>query len=210
MLNFGINKGSLFIVAAPSGGGKTTIVKELIKKVDKIITSVSHTTRAKRPLETEGVDYFFISEQEFCRMIKNNEFIEHAHVFGKHYGTAVTQIDSRINSGIDVVLDIDWQGAQQIKKIYPDAVSVFILPPSLEVLQERLLTRAQDDVAVINSRMQKAQSEMSHFAEFDYLIINDDFANAVNDLISIVLSTRLTMHRQLAAHKNLLQLLDIN
>jgi guanylate kinase len=201
------NNGSLFIVAAPSGAGKTSIVKELIKNLDKVETSISHTTREKRPLETNGVDYFFISDQEFRKMIKNGEFIEYAHVFNNFYGTSVTQIDARLKSGIDVVLDIDWQGAQQIKRLFPSSVGVFILPPSLDALQERLHSRAQDKVEVIKKRMQEAQSEMSHYAEFDYLIVNDDFSRAVSELISIVKSKRLTIQRQIPIYKDLLSLL---
>ncbi len=201
------NKGSLFIIAAPSGGGKTSIVRELVKNLDKIVTSISHTTRPMRPLEQDGVDYFFISEQEFRKMIKNGDFVEHAHVFGNFYGTSVAQIDSRLQAGIDVVLDIDWQGAQQIKGLFPDSVGVFIVPPSLDVLRERLYSRAQDDIDVINSRMQKAQSEMEHYVEFDYLIINDNFEKAVTDLVTIVKSKRLTLQRQIAKHKDLLSLL---
>jgi len=201
------NNGSLFIVAAPSGAGKTSIVKELIKNLDKVETSISHTTREKRPLEKNGVDYFFISDQEFRKMIKNGEFIEYAHVFNNFYGTSVTQIDARLKSGIDVVLDIDWQGAQQIKRLFPSSVGVFILPPSLDALQERLHSRAQDKVEVIKKRMQEAQSEMSHYVEFDYLIVNDDFSRAVSELISIVKSKRLTIQRQIPIYKDLLSLL---
>lgn len=201
------NHGSLFIVAAPSGAGKTSIVKELVKNLDKVETSISHTTREKRPLETDGVDYFFISEQEFCKMIKNGDFVEYAHVFNNYYGTSVAQIDARLKTGIDVVLDIDWQGAQQIKRLFPSSVGVFIVPPSLAALQERLHLRAQDDVEVIKRRMQQAQSEMSHYVEFDYLIVNDDFSKAVSQLIAIVKSKRLTLQRQIAKHKDLLSLL---
>ena len=200
---------TLFIVSAPSGGGKTSIVKEVVKLADNIVTSISHTTRQKRPMEKDAVDYFFISENEFKVMIENDEFIEHACVFGNLYGTSVAQIDSRLKSGIDVVLDIDWQGAKQIKEIFPDSVGVFIIPPSLEVLRERLYARAQDNEDVINMRMQQAQSEMQHFIEFDYLIVNDDFSNAVDELICIVKSKRLTLQRQIIKHKDLLSLLTV-
>ncbi len=202
-----INIGSLFIIAAPSGGGKTSLVKELVKNLDNIETSISHTTREKRPLEENGVDYFFVSDLEFSKMIRNGEFIEHASVFDNCYGTSYSQIETRLKSGIDVVLDIDWQGAQQIKKLFPDAVGVFVIPPSLEALQERLLSRAQDDFKVIKNRMQRAKSEMSHYSEFDYLIVNDDFAKAVSELVVIVKSKRLSMCRQIAKHKDLLSFL---
>lgn len=201
------NTGSLFIVAAPSGCGKTSIVRELVKNIDKIATSISHTTRERRSLEKDAVDYFFISEQEFRKMIKNNDFVEYAHVFGNFYGTSFAQIDSRLKSGIDVVLDIDWQGAQQIKRLFPDSVGVFIVPPSLNALRDRLHSRAQDDENVINSRMQKAQSEMGHYVEFDYLIVNDDFEKAVSELVTIVKSKRLSIKRQIAKHKDLLSFL---
>ena len=167
--------GCLFIVAAPSGGGKTSLVNELVKELDEIETSISHTTRQKRPAEKDGIDYFFISEQEFSKMIKNGDFIEHACVFDHFYGTSIDQIDSKLQSGLDVVLDIDWQGAQQIKSLYPDAVSVFVVPPSLEILHDRLRCRAQDNEEIIQRRMQRAKEEMSHYDEFDYLIINDDY-----------------------------------
>lgn len=203
------NRGSLFIVAAPSGAGKTSVVKELVSNLDRITTSISHTTRAKRPLETDGIDYFFISEQEFCKMIKKGDFIEHARVFENFYGTSVAQIDSKLKAGIDVVLDIDWQGAKQIKALFSDAIGVFILPPSLNALRERLYIRGQDDEEVINSRMQKAQSEMSHYCEFDYLIINDNFAKAVDELSTIVKSKRLTLQRQMDEHKALLSCLGV-
>lgn len=188
--------GNLFIVAAPSGGGKTSLVKKLIKRLDCIQVSISHTTRPSRPLEEEGVDYFFISETCFLDMVKENAFIEHATVFGHHYGTSVAQINARLKAGVDVVLDIDWQGAEQIRHIFPKAVSVFIIPPSLPTLRERLLKRGQDNDEIIEERMQRAQDEMSHYAEFDYLIVNDDFDRAADDLRAIVIANRLSIARQ--------------
>lgn len=201
------NIGSLFIVAAPSGGGKTSLVKQLVTELDQIATSISHTTRQKRPAEKDGVDYYFISEQEFSRMVKNDEFVEHARVFDCFYGTSFLQINSRLAEGIDIVLDIDWQGAQQIKKLYPDSVSIFVVPPSLEVLQKRLMSRAQDNQEIINGRMQSAKAEISHYDEFDYLIVNDDFAKACNDLIAIVTAQRLNMSRQVTRAGKLLSFL---
>ena len=200
-----IYTGSLFIVAAPSGGGKTSLVRELVDSMQNIVTSISHTTRSKRPREEDSVNYFFISEQEFRKMIKNGEFIEYAEVFGHYYGTSIAQIDSRLQAGIDVVLDIDWQGAQQIKNIFPDAVSIFVIPPSLQVLQNRLTVRAQDKQDVIQSRMQKARGEMSHYTEFDYLIVNDDFATAVDELVAIVRVKRLSIMRQKKQQEKLLK-----
>lgn len=205
-----VDFGCLFIVAAPSGGGKTSLVKQLVSKLDNIETSISHTTRIMRPAEKDGVDYFFISEQEFSKMIKKEEFIEHAVVFENFYGTSKAQIEDRLQSGVDVVLDIDWQGAQQIKKIYPDSVSIFILPPSVSALESRLINRAQDNENIIANRMHRAHNEMSHYSEFDYLIINDDFAKAVEELVIIVKAQRLSMSRQIIKQQYLLSLLINN
>lgn len=199
--------GNLLIVAAPSGGGKTSLVKTLINALDKIEVSISHTTRAIRPGEKEGVDYFFVSDQQFLTMIEQHEFIEHACVFNHHYGTAVSQINTRLAAGIDVVLDIDWQGAQQIRHLFPQAISVFIIPPSLAVLKQRLLDRRQDNEEVIAARMQRAQDELSHFAEFDYLIVNDDFDKAAAELEAIVLANRLKTAAQKQRQGKLLSFL---
>ena len=188
--------GNLFIVAAPSGGGKTSLIKKLIENLESIQVSISHTTRSPRPQEKEGIDYFFVTEACFIEMINNHAFIEHAQVFGQYYGTSVEQITARLKAGIDVVLDIDWQGAQQIRSIFPQAVSIFIIPPSLETLKERLLNRGQDNSEVIALRMQQAQNEMSHYAEFDYLIVNDDFDRAAKELEAIVVADRLCIARQ--------------
>jgi guanylate kinase len=199
--------GNLIIVAAPSGGGKTSLVKQLISILDNIEVSISHTTRAMRPGEKEAVDYFFIEQQQFVEMIEADAFIEHAQVFNHYYGTSVAQINSRLQAGIDVILDIDWQGAQQIRRIFPTAVSIFILPPSLDILQERLFNRRQDNHEVIDKRMQQAQDELSHFAEFDYLIVNDDFAKAAMELQAIVIANRLRMVRQKSLQRKLLSFL---
>ena len=159
--------GSLIIVAAPSGGGKTSLVKKLVTMLPNIEVSISHTTRRMRPGEKDGVDYFFINETQFLEMVNAKAFIEHAEVFNHHYGTSVAQINTRLEAGIDVVLDIDWQGAQQIKSIFPTAVSIFIIPPSLLILNQRLLNRRQDDEELIDNRMQPAQAELSHFSELE-------------------------------------------
>ncbi|KTD50183.1 guanylate kinase [Legionella quinlivanii] len=188
--------GNLFIVAAPSGGGKTSLVKELVNSMPDIEVSVSHTTRSMRPAEKNGVDYFFVSESEFLRMINDSAFIEYARVFNHYYGTSVAQIKDRLAAGIDVVLDIDWQGAQQIRRLFPGSVSIFIIPPSLEILKQRLQNRKQDNEAVIGSRMLQAQEELSHYSEFDYLIVNDSFEVASAELRSIVLANRLNIQRQ--------------
>ncbi|CDZ77666.1 Guanylate kinase [Legionella massiliensis] len=199
--------GNLLIVAAPSGGGKTSLIKKLVSTLDKIEVSTSHTTRKMRPGEQNTVDYFFIDESQFQEMIKENAFIEYARVFNNYYGTSVAQINSRLQAGIDVVLDIDWQGAQQIRTIFTDAVSVFVLPPSLEILQQRLCDRRQDNQDVIDDRMHRAQAELSHFAEFDYLIVNDDFDKAAMELQAIVIANRLRMGRQKGAQGKLLSFL---
>ena len=188
--------GNLFIVAAPSGGGKTSLVKQLVHSLDDIQVSISHTTRTPRPAEREGVDYFFVNEDCFQKMVEQAEFVEYARVFGHHYGTSVVQLHERLEAGIDVVLDIDWQGAMQIRRIFPLAVSIFIIPPSLQALKERLLNRRQDSAEVIKQRMQRAQEELSHYAEFDYLVVNDDFEKAADNLRAIVMANRLGISRQ--------------
>lgn len=199
--------GNLFIVAAPSGGGKTSLVKKLVSDLDHIAVSVSHTTREKRPGELHGVDYFFIPEQEFISMVGQSSFVEHAQVFNHFYGTSATQITDRLQAGIDVVLDIDWQGAQQIKYAFSQAVSIFVIPPSLDVLKQRLTNRQQDNEHIINSRMQSARDELSHYAEFDYLIVNDDFSKAAAELRAIVIANRLRMVRQSEQQRQLLTFL---
>lgn len=199
--------GTLYIVAAPSGGGKTSLVRQLVETVDGIEVSTSHTTRPMRPGEKNGVDYFFVSETAFNAMIKENAFIEHAQVFEHWYGTSVKQIAERLERGVDIVLDIDWQGAEQIKRLFKNALSVFIVPPSLEVLRERLHNRRQDNEAVIAERMHKAQDEMSHYPEFDYLIVNDEFNTAAVELNAIVIANRLRMERQVNKQSKLLSFL---
>lgn len=199
--------GNLYIVAAPSGGGKTSLVRTLIDTLDDIVVSISHTTRAMRPGEQNEVDYFFVNEDEFMDMVNNNAFIEHARVFNSLYGTSVEQIIKRLENGIDVVLDIDWQGAEQIRRIFPDAVGVFIIPPSLEVLKQRLLSRRQDNQEVISDRMIKAQDELSHYPEFNYLIVNDEFEKAALELRSIVIANRLRMETQVNKQSKLLSFL---
>ena len=199
--------GNLFIVAAPSGGGKTSLVKKLVSDLANITVSVSHTTRKKRPGEEHGVDYFFVDEQTFMSMVDKGAFVEHAQVFNHFYGTSEAQIADRLQAGIDVVLDIDWQGAQQIRHIFKNAVSIFVIPPSLEVLKQRLMGRQQDDEKVISDRMQSARDELSHYSEFDYLIVNDNFDQAAYELRSIVISHRLCMVRQAEQQRKLLSFL---
>ncbi|CAM2970794.1 guanylate kinase [Legionella worsleiensis] len=199
--------GNLYIVAAPSGGGKTSLVRHLIANLNDIEVSISHTTRPMRPGEQDGVDYFFVNEPEFVAMIEDNAFIEHAKVYNHFYGTSVAQITRRLQQGIDIVLDIDWQGAQQIRHTFPDAVSIFIVPPSLEELKNRLMNRRQDNDEVISERMIKAQDELSHYPEFDYLIVNDTFEHAAMDLRTIVMADRLRIERQVNKQSKLLSFL---
>ena len=177
---------NLFIIAAPSGCGKTSLVEALIKNAKNLYVSVSHTTRPPRLDEINGINYYFVSINEFEKMIKNNAFVEHATVFDNHYGSSAKLIKEKLDEGIDVILEIDWQGARQVKINMPNAISIFILPPSKEALLGRLQQRAQDNDATINKRMSDAKNQMQHFNEFDYLIINDDFNSALNDLNLII------------------------
>jgi len=179
---------NLFIIAAPSGCGKTSLVEALIKKTINLCVSVSHTTRPPRTDEDNGINYYFISINEFEEMIKNNAFVEHATVFDNHYGSSTKLIREKLDEGVDVILEIDWQGARQVKENMPNSVSIFILPPSNEALLGRLKQRAQDNDETINKRMSDAQNQMQHFNEFDYLVINDDFHSALNDLSLIICS----------------------
>ena len=177
---------NLFIIAAPSGCGKTSLVEALIKKTKNLCVSVSHTTRPPRPDEVNGINYYFISNNDFDGMVNNGAFVEHAMVFDNHYGSSTKLIRDKLDEGIDVILEIDWQGARQVKENMPNAISIFILPPSKEALLGRLQQRAQDNDATINKRMSDAQNQMQHFNEFDYLVINDDFNSALNDLNLII------------------------
>ena len=202
--------GRLFIVAAPSGGGKTSLVNRLIQTMSSIELSVSHTTRLSRPKEMHAKDYFFVTVDAFKAMIAQNEFIEYAKVFDNYYGTPRQQIEERLMQGKDVVLDIDWQGAAQIRLSYPDAISIFLLPPSLEALRERLQNRQQDDDLVIEKRMQQARDELAHFEEFDYLIVNEEFEVALAQLRSIVTAERLKRNIQVRRLRKLLSFLLAN
>lgn len=189
-------RGTLFIVSAPSGAGKTSLVSALAESTPRLCISVSHTTRPKRPGEEEGVNYHFVDRTEFVRRVEEGRFLEHAEVFGNLYGTSSDWVNQTLGRGEDVVLEIDWQGAQQVRRLMPDATGIFILPPSLEVLEQRLSTRGQDDHQVIRSRLSGAQEEMAHYAEFDYLIVNDDFQRALDDLRAVVQARRLCQERQ--------------
>jgi guanylate kinase len=181
-----MNKGKLFIFSAASGTGKTSLAKALVDSTPDIAFSVSHTTRAPRPGEQHGVHYYYVTREEFDRMVANGDFVEHATVFGNSYGTSKQAIADQIRSGKSVILDIDWQGARAIKQWRPEAVSIFILPPSRAALRERLTNRKQDAPEVIERRMREAVAEMSHYSEFDLLVVNDDFDAALEDLRAIL------------------------
>lgn len=189
-------RGTLFIVTAPSGAGKTSLVKALIEREQRLHVSVSHTTRAKRPGEEDGVNYHFVDEAVFMEMLHAGSFFESAHVYGNHYGTSHLGVNEQLEAGLDVILEIDWQGAMQVRNLDPDACSIFILPPSLETLKTRLMDRAQDDTETIEKRMSEAVAEISHVAEADFVVINDDFDTALEDLCAIVRSRRLTIKYQ--------------
>ncbi|CAK0749915.1 guanylate kinase [Gammaproteobacteria bacterium] len=181
----------LFVISAASGVGKTSLVDALLKSVPGLTVSVSHTTRAPRPGEVDGVNYHFVAPSHFATLLEQQAFIEHARVFGNLYGVSREEVTRRLSSGNDVVLVIDWQGAQRVRTIFPNAVTVFILPPSREALRERLQGRGQDHAEIIESRLTEACREMSHWNEFDYTVVNDDFATALADLTAIVRARRL-------------------
>ena len=188
--------GTLYIVSAPSGAGKTSLVKALIDVEPQIRVSVSHTTRAMRPGEVNGVNYHFVEREEFVKMIEHGDFLERAEVFGNLYGTSQSHLQQTLDEGHDLILEIDWQGAEQVRKLMPQARSIFILPPSQEALRQRLDNRGQDSDEIIDGRMREAVSEMSHYVDYDYLIINDDFALALEDLKTIFRANRLQQKRQ--------------
>jgi len=199
--------GNLFVIAAPSGTGKTSLVKALVEETPGIVVSISHTTRAPRPGEQHGVNYFFIKEDEFRRMIERGEFLEYATVFGEFYGTSYRFVEATLKKGIDVVLEIDWQGMQQIKTVVPSSITIFILPPSLENLKDRLVKRNQDKPSVIEERLMDARETVSHIHEFDFLVINDDFSHALRDLTLLVEAHRLRQSNQAQKYADLLQVL---
>lgn len=198
-------QGTLYIISAPSGAGKTSLVKALIDLDPLVCVSVSHTTRAPRPGEVDGQDYHFVEQPDFARMIASADFLEHAQVFTNQYGTSRSWVEATLAAGQDVILEIDWQGAQQIRKQMPEAVSIFILPPSREALQQRLTQRGQDSAEVIAQRMAEAVSEMSHFQEFDYLVINDQFDASLLELHAIFVAKRQRIGRQQQHHQQMIE-----
>ncbi|MEL0634999.1 guanylate kinase [Pseudoalteromonas carrageenovora] len=197
-------RGNLFILSAPSGAGKSSLINALQKKHDDMKVSVSHTTRSPRPGEENAVHYHFVSADEFKALIAKDDFFEWAQVFDNYYGTSKQAIESQLDAGIDVFLDIDWQGAQQVRKIMPSVQTIFILPPSKEELEQRLNNRGQDSAEVIAGRMAQAQSETSHYNEYDFVVVNDDFDTALSDIETIVMAQRLTLKAQQNRHQNLL------
>ena len=190
--------GTLFIVSAPSGGGKTSLVNALLGANENLSVSISHTTRPRRPGEQNGVDYHFVDQTRFLEMIAQGAFLEHAQVFGNRYGTARESVNTELQQGRDVILEIDWQGARQVRSLMPEAVAIFILPPSYEELERRLRKRDSDDDKTIKRRMDEAASELSHYREYQYLVINDDFHRALADLQAIVRACRLRLSAQQA------------
>jgi guanylate kinase len=203
-------KGNLIIISSPSGGGKGTLIKEVLKSTPAIGYSVSYTTRTAREGEVDGRDYFFVSYQEFSDLIKQNEFLEYAEVHGNFYGTSKTRVDSEIENGRDVILEIDVQGADSIIKNFPDAVSIFILPPSFEVLKARLTARATETHENLNLRLKNSFGEVQKFKEFQYIVINDEKVKASGDLRNIILAERLKRVRQSGAIQGILDSFDIS
>ena len=196
--------GTLYIVSAPSGAGKTSLVKALIDTMAQVRVSVSHTTRAMRPGEVDGVNYHFTAREDFVEMLRQGEFLEHAEGFGNLYGTSHSWVKQTLAKGYDLILEIDWQGAQQVRKLVPDAKSIFILPPTHKDLRQRLHNRGQDADDVIDLRMQQAIAEMSHYVEYDYIVINDQFATALDDLKAIFRANQLRLESQQKRHTQLL------
>lgn len=199
-----VNRGTLYVIAAPSGTGKTTLVRVLTESLPNIVVSISHTTRGRRPNEKDGEDYYFVPHNEFEQLIAKGDFLEYATVFNHLYGTSKSMVEKTLSNGIDVILEIDWQGHQQIRQLMPECISIFVLPPSLEILRDRLVKRNQDHENVIEQRLADVRETVSHLAEFDYVVINDDFTRALHDLKTIVESGRLGRQRQIAKHHQLI------
>lgn len=197
-------QGTLFVISAPSGAGKTSLVSEMLRQDSRLGVSVSHTTRPMREGEENGVNYHFVSRDEFEAMIARGDFLEHADVFGNYYGTSQVWVRETLATGQDVILEIDWQGAKQVRRLIPECVSVFIVPPSAEVLRQRLVGRGTDAADVVERRLAEAEEECRHAVEFDYLVVNDDFSTALADLLAIVRSRRLQITAQQQRYGELL------
>jgi guanylate kinase len=196
--------GNLYVMSAPSGTGKTTLVKALVESLPGITVSISHTTRKKRPAEMHGINYYFTDQAEFDKMVEHDDFLEHATVFGNSYGTSRRWVEEKINQGEDVILEIDWQGGQQIHDLFPNSTSIFILPPSVSDLYARLIKRNQDNPEIIKQRIADVRESTRHITEYTYIVINDDFLEALKDLQTIVLAGRLSQKRQLIKFSGLL------
>lgn len=199
------SKGILYTVSAPSGAGKTSLVNALVESNPEVCVSVSHTTRPMRPGEVDGVNYHFVDHARFEAMLAEGAFLEHAQVFSNLYGTSRHWVEQTLSEGIDVILEIDWQGARQVRQLLPDTVSLFILPPSLAALRQRLTGRGQDKTDVIEARMNEAISEISHYRETDYLIVNDDFTTALAQFQALITSQHLRRDRQEQVHRAMLE-----
>jgi guanylate kinase len=199
--------GSLFVVTAPSGAGKTSLVRSLLERTPGLQISISHTTRNPRDGEKDGEDYYFVDESRFHAMAENSEFLEYARVFGNYYGTSEAWIKDRLKQDIDILLEIDWQGAAQVRRLMPDAVGIFILPPSREALDERLRKRGKDSEETILQRLAQARDEISHYGEADYLIFNDDFETALEELRAVIISQRVQTAVQSSRHADTIRLL---
>ncbi|MCU7890195.1 MAG: guanylate kinase [Candidatus Thiodiazotropha sp. (ex Ustalcina ferruginea)] len=200
-----MHRGTLYILSAPSGAGKTSLLKALHGQDSALHVSTSHTTRTMRPGEQDGVHYHFVTQDDFLRRVGEGAFLEHAEVFGNYYGTSESEVRTQLEAGHDTVLEIDWQGAQQVRKRFPEAVSIFILPPSPEALRERLNARGQDSEGIIQRRMSQAVEDMAHYAEFDYLIINEHFNTALAELAAIVMAHRQRLSYQVVYNADRIQ-----
>lgn len=199
--------GLLFVVAAASGTGKTSLVKALLERTSDIHVSVSHTTRKQRPGELDGIHYHFTDIPNFLKQVSESGFIEHAEVFGNYYGTSQAEVERQLSAGHDVLLEIDWQGAEQVRRLFPNSIQIFIVPPSQYDLRERLSARAQDSMEVIEHRLSTAITDMQQYVHFDYLIINDVFDRALHDIEAIIHSCRLTVAQQAKRHQPLIEAL---
>lgn len=199
-----VERGTLYVISAPSGAGKTSLVAAMLERDSRLEVSVSHTTRPRREGERDGVNYHFVSRETFEAMISRDEFLEHASVFGNYYGTSQVWVEQTLRQGRDVILEIDWQGAAQVRRLQPDCVGIFIVPPSPEVLRERLSGRGTDAPEVVERRLKEAAEECRHALEFDYLVVNDDFNVALSELLAIVTAQRLRIEAQQVRQAGLL------
>jgi len=200
-----MSSGTLYIISAPSGAGKTSLISSLLENIDDAEMTVSHTTRQAREGEVDGKHYYFVTADNFLNDVDNNLFLEHADVFGNHYGTSKKSVELLLEKGVDVILEIDWQGAQQVRTLMPEALSIFILPPSKVELEQRLRGRGTDSDAVIAKRLGQSCDDIKHYDEFDYVVINDDFDKSVQQLASIFYANRVTLKKQLENNKALLE-----